>query len=98
MTTKTLNLNIELCDSGAILSYPDDGCKYAYSDETEVCRSIANDIAHCRGNNCPLKESCHRFELYCILEKVNLNNIVFFTIEQYDQKTNKCKLYIPIKQ
>lgn len=46
MTTKTLNLNIELCDSGAILSYPDDGCKYAYSDETEVCRCISNDIEH----------------------------------------------------
>lgn len=38
MTPKTLSLNIELCDSGAIISYPDDGCKYAYSDETEACR------------------------------------------------------------
>lgn len=46
MTTKTLNINIESCDSGAILSYPDDGVKYAYSEETEVCRSIANDIEH----------------------------------------------------
>ena len=46
MTTKTLNLNIELCNSGAILSYPDDGDKYAYSEETEACRSIANDIEH----------------------------------------------------
>ena len=46
MTTKTLNLNIELCDSGAILSYPDDGSKYAYGDETEACRSIANNIEH----------------------------------------------------
>ena len=46
MTTKTLNINIKLCDSGAIISYPDDGCKYAYSDETEACRSIANDIEH----------------------------------------------------
>lgn len=26
--------------------YPDDGCKYAYSDETKACRSIANDIEH----------------------------------------------------
>lgn len=46
MTTKTINLNIELCDSGTILSYPDNGSKYAYSDETEACRSIANDIEH----------------------------------------------------
>lgn len=46
MTTKTLNLNIELCDSGAIISYTDDGAKYAYSEETEACRSIANDIEH----------------------------------------------------
>ena len=46
MNSKELTLNIELCDSGAILSYPDDGCKYAYSDETEACRSIANDIEH----------------------------------------------------
>ena len=51
MNTKTLNLNIELCDSGAILSYPDDGSKYAYSDETEACRSIANDIEHLITNN-----------------------------------------------
>lgn len=51
MTTKTLNINIELCDSGAILSYPDDGCKYAYSEETEACRSIANDIQHLITNN-----------------------------------------------
>lgn len=51
MTPKTLSLNIELCDSGAILSYPDDGCKYAYSDETEACRSIANDIEHLITNN-----------------------------------------------
>jgi hypothetical protein len=51
MTTKTLNLNIELCDSGAIISYHDDGSKYAYSDETEACRSIANDIEHLITNN-----------------------------------------------
>lgn len=51
MTTKTLNLNIELCDSGAIISYPDDGCKYAYSEESEACRSIANDIQHLITNN-----------------------------------------------
>ena len=51
MNPKTLSLNIELCDSGAILSYPDDGCKYAYSDETEACRCIANDIEHLITNN-----------------------------------------------
>ena len=51
MNPKTLSLNIELCDSGAILSYTDDGCKYAYSDETEACRSIANDIEHLITNN-----------------------------------------------
>ena len=51
MTPKTLSLNIELCDSGAIISYPDDGCKYAYSDEPEACRSIANDIEHLITNN-----------------------------------------------
>ena len=51
MTPKTLSLNIELCDSGAIISYPDDGGKYAYSDETEACRSIANDIEHLITNN-----------------------------------------------
>ena len=51
MTPKTLSLNIELCDSGAILSYPDDGCKFAYSEETEACRSIANDIQHLITNN-----------------------------------------------
>lgn len=46
MNIKELSLNIELCDSGAILSYPDEGCKYAYSNDTEACRSIANDIEH----------------------------------------------------
>lgn len=46
MNPKTLNLNIERCDSGAILSYPDDECKYAYSDDTEAYRSIANDIEY----------------------------------------------------
>lgn len=51
MTPKTLSLNIELCDSGAIISYPDDGCKHAYSDENEACRSIANDIEHLITNN-----------------------------------------------
>ena len=51
MTPKTLSLNIELCDSGAIISYPDDGSKYAYSNETEACRSIANDIEHLITNN-----------------------------------------------
>ena len=51
MNPKTLNINIELCDSGAIISYPDEGCKYAYSDETEACRSIANDIEHLITNN-----------------------------------------------
>ena len=50
MNTKELSLNIELCDSGAIISYPDDGCKYAYSEETEVCRSIANDIEYLINN------------------------------------------------
>lgn len=50
MTTKTLNINIELCDSGAILSYPDDGGKYAYSEETEAFRSIANDIEYLINN------------------------------------------------
>lgn len=51
MTPKTLSLNIELCDSGAIISYTDDGSKYAYSDEPEACRSIANDIEHLITNN-----------------------------------------------
>ena len=51
MNTKTLNFNIELCDSGVILSYPDDKCKYTYSDETEACRSISNDIEHLITNN-----------------------------------------------
>ena len=60
--------------------------------------NYTTDMAHCFGNHCPLKESCHRFELYVIWEKANLNNIVFFTIEQYDQKTNKCKLYIQIER
>ena len=46
MNTKELSLNIELCDSGAILSYPDDGSKYAYSDETEAFHNIANDIEY----------------------------------------------------
>ena len=46
MPTKTINLNLELCDSRAILTYPEDGAKYAYSDETEACRSIANDIEY----------------------------------------------------
>ena len=50
MTTKTLNLNIELCDSGAILSYPDDGSKYAYRDETEAFHNIANDIEYLINN------------------------------------------------
>lgn len=51
MNTKELSLNIELCDSGAILSYPDDGFKYAYSNETEACRSITSDIEHLITNN-----------------------------------------------
>lgn len=56
------------------------------------------DTAHCCGNNCPLKESCRRFELYVIWEKANLNNNAFFTIEHYDKETNKCNLYIPIER
>lgn len=56
------------------------------------------DIAHCCGNNCPLRGSCRRFELYVIWEKANINNNAFFTIENYDKETNKCKLYIPIEQ
>lgn len=55
------------------------------------------DMAHCRGNNCPLKGGCRRFELYCIWEKVKPDNIVFFAIEQYEQKTKKCKLYVDLK-
>lgn len=50
MNTKELSLNIELCDSGAIISYTDDGSKYAYSDETEAFRSIANDIEYLINN------------------------------------------------
>ena len=60
--------------------------------------NYTTDMAHCCGNNCPLKGSCLRFELYVIWKKANLSNLVFFTIEQYDPKTNKCKLYIPIEQ
>ena len=60
--------------------------------------NYTTDMAHCRGNNCPPKGSCRRFELYVIWEKANLNNNAFFTIEHYDKETNKCKLYIPIKQ
>lgn len=55
------------------------------------------DIAHCFGNNCPLRGQCRRFELYVIWEKAELNNNAFFTVEQYDKKTNQCKLYIERK-
>lgn len=54
MPTKTINLNVEMCDSGVIITYPDDGCKYAYSDETEACRSIADDIEHYIKNMCDI--------------------------------------------
>lgn len=60
MNTKELSLNIELCDSGAILSYPDDGGKYAYSEETEACRSIANDIEHLITHNV----DTHKFNIH----------------------------------
>lgn len=60
--------------------------------------NYTTDIAHCCGNNCPLRGSCRRFELYVIWEKANINNNAFFTIENYDKETNKCKLYIPIEQ
>ena len=60
--------------------------------------NYTTDMAHCRGNNCPPKGSCRRFELYVIWEKANLNNNAFFTIEHYNQNTGKCKLYIPIER
>lgn len=41
-----------MCDSGVIITDTDDGFKYAYSDETEACRSIADDIEHCIKNMC----------------------------------------------
>lgn len=46
MPTKTINLNVEMCDSGVIITDTDDGCKNAYSNEREACRSIANDIVY----------------------------------------------------
>lgn len=60
--------------------------------------NYTTDMAHCFGNNCPLKGSCRRFELYVIWEKSCLNNQAFFTIEHYNQNTGKCKLYIPIER
>lgn len=59
--------------------------------------NYTTDMAHCCGNNCPLKGCCRRFELYVIWEKANLNNSALFTIEHYDKETNKCKLYKPIE-
>ena len=56
--------------------------------------NYTTDIAHCCGNNCPIKGNCRRFELYVIWEKSCLNNQAFFTIERYDKETNKCNLYI----
>lgn len=46
MPTKTIDLNVEMCDSGVIITYPDDGRKNAYSNEREACRSISNDIVY----------------------------------------------------
>lgn len=54
MPTKTINLNVEMCNSGVIITDTDDGCKFAYSDETEACRSIAEDIEHCIKNMCDI--------------------------------------------
>ncbi len=54
MPAKTINLNVELCDSGVIITDTNVGCKNAYSNEREACRSIAHDIVYILEEMCDI--------------------------------------------
>ena len=44
MNTKTLNLNIDICDNGAMITYPDDGTRFVVEGDKEIYQAIAGEI------------------------------------------------------
>lgn len=52
-----------------------------------------HDIDHCNGQNCPIKQDCHRFLAVLNLRKNPHYLPVWYTSEQYDDSTGECPNY-----
>lgn len=50
-----------------------------------------NDIAHCVGSGCPLKDKCLRYELHLMANK--LNNLCVYTEEKFNKEKKECLMF-----
>lgn len=55
------------------------------------------DIAHCMGEDCPIRNKCVRFYNHQRAH-VFSNECVPYTEEQYDFETGECEMFKPIKK
>lgn len=58
------------------------------------------DIAHCSGYLCPIADRCRRAQIFYIWDKMPINKRpakVSFISTKYDNKSDKCELFMAIK-
>ena len=63
---------------------------------------MQHDITHCKGTDCPVKETCYRYKAY--QEAVN-TDLFYITVLIQDEKNKeqikaegKCEIYWPVKK
>ena len=59
------------------------------------------DIAHCSGYLCPLAETCKRWNLLLMWNKMPMkkrNPRTVFMSSQYNNETNNCKYFIQVNK
>lgn len=54
------------------------------------------DITHCSGYLCPIAHRCHRFQLTLAWNSMEEKPYASFVSSKYDEKVNKCPLFLPI--
>ena len=58
-----------------------------------------HDITHCRGIDCPVKDTCYRYIAYQEAVKNDLEYIsVLIQNKEEIEKESKCQIYWPIKE
>lgn len=52
------------------------------------------DIAHCSGQNCPLREECKRYRLYCMIATSPVLHYASFISPEYNSGTKECEMFL----
>ena len=52
------------------------------------------DIAHCCGRNCPIRDECKRYKLYCMMATSSVLRYASFISPEYNSETKECEIFL----